>query len=1841
MAKRLLAWLMMLAMLLSVVPAISLGAGAQETDAGISQLSEGSQKLTGNMTLKDVWEISGEVELDLNGYTLILSDGGKLVIPAGGKLTCKNGTITGAINGAIDVSGTLELTKVTMTGNTTAGTGAAIAGKGSGQITLTDVIITANTAAAGAAVSVTDSAKLTVSGDTVIADNTNAANTADVAVADKLYVNELTGGSNITVQTPADQTSAGKVIALNGKQTAVWYAGWVTYMKRNGSEVDIGYITSGSDKVFTFGHYHGDQKYTAYGGGTNHNLLKSTAGYYYLNYDVVRSATSSAAVSLDKDATQHLCLNGHTVTHRNPEIRLYNLDAGDNLVLEDCTSYYNEKDQFVAGGILFGGASDSTSADGSFALVNAGAQLTLENIRVTGFHSTVSPALRVKGEAANRGVLNMTGVEMTDNSNAGTAAVLYATTGATVNMTDCVFKNNTAKAASVISSAGDAQITVADCIATGNTASSYGTFNVSNGKTVFKLVGATQVYDNAGGNLHLQKGDAYVYDLDGLTEGAKVGITLHKNRIAENQMHFTTVVAEGKDPAPYCFSDDDAYKVAMDEKGRLALVENVAPITHTHKLCNDPACTDHGEDVTFEPWEDATKLPETSGKYYLTTDVTVGYRAGLTDADVTLCLNGYTIQAADSYAKARAFYLRGTSKLTITDCAATPGKITGFKASAIMCDSGCVDAAINIYNIEISGNANSGAGGAIVLQGVNKFHLYSGKIIGNTASGNGAAIYMGGTTTAKLLGGEITGNTASINGGGIHMEGSKVTVDLTGTRITGNTASANGGGIYVKNQVGALNISGDAQITGNTAKGAANNLHLAGSTKFNAGKLGEHGNVGIDTDTYFRPVSNEAAEDVSAGYYSDNKTLAISYQDKALFLGAPDGHSHCFCAGENNRCDHVQVKFAPWEDTNSLPESGNWYLTTDVVVTYRAGLKDMNLNLCLNGHTIRVAEDYAKGRVFYLYGNSKLTITDCNETPGVITNANESAIMFDSSCDGAAYNMYNITMSGNSSTTGGGAVLVQGTSSFNMYSGSLTDNTVSTTLILDADGNPQLDADGNQTYKSSLGGGAICSSGTKTVINLYGGKLSGNSAAKLEYLKADGTKGSVGGNGGAIYAKGELNMYDGVEISGNTAEGSGGGVLVGGNDTTVTIHGGRITGNTGTAGGGLISQNRTNVVMNGGVISGNRSTKNGAGVYVSINSGFTMNGGTISGNIATKDGAGMYAYASVLNLNAGTLKNNKAGGSGGGISSAKGTVTVDGEKVDRGANITIGKNFSVTGNYAAKNAGGIMLSGKTGVLTLDGGSISNNTAKSAAGGVLVQSSGEFVMRSGKISNNTAKVGGGVYISTNCSFKLQSGAITGNKATSSAGGIYFLRSKAVFSGGTISNNGTETGSGGGIYMKGASVQMYGTYIGYNKVVKSGGAGIYATRATVKDEFDTITTVYRCDLRLSDCTVEYNEAKSGGGIYTGTGVDLNITGGSLRNNTALSTGGAAYHGISIVNYNDVKVYNNTTESSHGTVYLGSKGVTSDATAAFTNCKFYNNQVGLNGGAVYGGQNCLATLTDCIFTENTAGEKGGAILCRGNMTMTNCRVENNTAAVQGGGIATGKSGITGSKIQEGMVLVNTVVANNTTNGQGGGLYLSTGCKVTMNDVQIIGNKAAAEGGAYWAVDDTNLRNVTVTGNTSGGQGYAAWYDNAIFDGHSYFVGVHKISGDIIFKDNEGGDMYFGQDVAMSVSYEGLGEKTHFGVTLDSGLLTNRLYGEYHYEGGNQVYTVTYGNRSYADSEVDETMMTEDTQPTEQIQKTESSNLLLYVGVGLVALILIAVAAILVIKKKAGKPAEKANKE
>ncbi|MFR5967920.1 MAG: InlB B-repeat-containing protein [Oscillospiraceae bacterium] len=163
------------------------------------------------------------------------------------------------------------------------------------------------------------------------------------------------------------------------------------------------------------------------------------------------------------------------------------------------------------------------------------------------------------------------------------------------------------------------------------------------------------------------------------------------------------------------------------------------------------------------------------------------------------------------------------------------GKINGNKAQAYGGGVYVAGGTFNLNGGEISSNEASFAGGMNYEGG--KVTINEGSTIsGNTAT-RGAGIMVSGDNIT-MSGGIITDNRAKgnqyKNGGGVYIvqytkQGTGVITGvftMTGGKITGNTADIYGGGVYIQNN-GIFNVSGDANVSGNTVNGRANNVYLS------------------------------------------------------------------------------------------------------------------------------------------------------------------------------------------------------------------------------------------------------------------------------------------------------------------------------------------------------------------------------------------------------------------------------------------------------------------------------------------------------------------------------------------------------------------------------------------------------------------------------------------------------------------------------------------------------------------------------------------------------------------------------------------------------------------------------------------------------------------------------------------------------------------------------------------------------------------------------------------------------------------------------------------------------
>ena len=1379
--------------------------------------------------------------------------------------------------------------------------------------------------------------------------------------------------------------------------------------------------------------------------------------------------------------------------------------------------------------------------------------------------------------------------------------------------------------------------------------------------------GAPTIYGNNGGNLYLA--DSRLLTVGELT-GGKIGIGAAPiDRIISN-----AITAE---EFGYFVSDSD--EVALNYKDDCLYLGNVD--THIHGADGKDG------DLSWTKWTDATSLPTDAGNYYLENDVQMSGTVTIS-ANVNLCLNGKTITAADGK---RIFTVGKGATVTLTDCCDTCGVLTGGSytyGSAISVSRGGV---FNMYNGKITGNTASEEGAVYVQSGNDSaagaiFNLYGGEISGNTGKKGGAITLSGKDAQVNIYDAIIKNNQATKDGGAIYVYDGGI-LRLAGGQITDNIAQLSAGGVYVSANAGKILVEGTPVVKNNKNGEQNNNIYLLGGSVLVDVGLKSGAELSITTQKTNRIISSLLLSDEAAScFYSDSAYREVVEQNGYIYCNVGGDHAHCNCATLTQGCNHLQTKWEGWESTNSLPTaSGYYYLVNDVQLTgAQTVAAGEDVHLCLNGKTVTAA---AGSRVYTINGNAKLSITDCENT-GKLTGGNRTYGGAINVSRGAIFNLYGGILTGNTSQTVegmGGAVYAQAASAdvdggvFNMYGGKITGNSankggaistgdgVETTKAL-----AQINIYGGQISdnQSAENGGAI-RTGTYGLVNIYGGTISGNHCetrggaiyigkeGKLNIQGGQITKNTTvtngaaiytlsettisggeitnnvsGADGGALYASGTTLEISGGTFSGNKVTKGAGGAIGVSSLTQAMISGGTITENAAANGGAIIVQGGADLTIKGGTISKNEATIYAGAIYVNVPgkstgdvSVLTIEGGTITQNKSVKNGGGLYITEAEFVMTGGEISKNESPTYGGGVFAIRSTSKLTGGTISgnvstkdgagayfNAGTAEIGGNVKATGNNSQKGAGGGLGFTKECKAKLTGGSISNNIAGNA-GGIIVQGKAHLVMTGGSVTNNESRqAGGGIYVnkssmdffggsvSGNKSVKngagLHSNAstlrfagtnFTANKAEGSGGGVFISKGKITFTGGTFANNISERYAGG-IYLSDTESIVNNIKVtGNSGKLGSGGFHCYKGKVTMNNveasgnHSDTscggVYSTQFCDLTMNDCLVEKNTAPRGAGVMVNARASMTLNNVVIRYNEA-SEGAGVYVNSNVSNatINDCEIVGNVSkkrESTTGNMILGV------------------------GGAIY-------------MNTATKTSSGQSIL-----HVNNTVIRDNEAEGIGGGVYV--------NIQMHMYMDGCTIENNKSGDMGGGIYQASGTLLSVKDTDIIGNTSAGTGSAIYAGSDFTLDGGKITGNKTT-DGVAVYLAPARYDGHSYTNATIKLGGDLIICDNQGtmeGDLYFDEGVAAAGTVGGFGQNTKIKVQLHSGILTNSLLAAYHYEGGDLVYTVTYGDRSLTDPEPI---------PSNGVNggTVEFQSVLLYAGVGVFAVAVIAVAAVLILKKK-----------
>ena len=1569
---------------------------------------EGNYYLTANATLTAaVTPAPGKtLNLCLNGYQLTRSNG-RPINASGGTLTicdCDERTSTGTVTSAADVvSARGALADVpkgakfvlyggTLTGGTSTGNGGAVAVTGGGVFEMYGgVIENCKSAVDGGAVSVT-SGTLVIAGGT-IRNNTAARNGGGVYTQVNTTLNgdiQITGNkvgeadnnlylySGTVTADSLDKDATIGITVRNATGTKQFGTADSDVSERFVSDIEgkIVKYTDGKLYMEDYKHEHpvsdGENAIEWTANASTTSLPAS--GNIYLTQNV----ELANAITIAKDTTLNLCLNGYTITRTHvdgkTDERVFVVNGTLNIC--DCDERSSTGTITAASGVV--------SARGAIADVRAGGKFTLYGGTLTGTKSTGNGgAVAVTGG----GAFEMRGGVIENCEATGNGGAVSITSGSIV-LAGGQIRNNTAS---------------------GNGGGVYSEIAVT-------VSGNMQIVENKKGananNLYLSGSAAA--NIDALENGARIGVT-------KPGAEGTVVARNASDTDVSYFESDDSLNWGFEYKdadSTIVLKDVKDYGKHEHNVCNDPSCTEH-EKLTWTPVKSATSIP-TSGTVYLTRNVSLGSAVTVKNgATLTLCLNGFTVSRSGG----RPFAVSGGGTLNICDCKGT-GKIQGVNKNTAR--GGLIDVSggstLRLYGGLLTGgyaakdaNGKNGNGGAIALVGESTFEMYGGEITGNHAEANGGGLFIQSNCTAILDGGSIHDNTAGEYGGGVYAARAAET-ELGATDVFDNT---DGGGS--ESTTADLFIAGPAGGTGlKIPEASGNHKHgvcgEVGCTEHggdvvwtewtNSGALPAQGSFCLETDV-----------DLGKGItVAPGTTLNICLNGHSITRAG--GRIFTINGGTLNICDH---------------ENAGGRVIGASKKTLRGGIVDVRkpkggtvggtFNLYGGTLTGGLAVKDGKGKngdggavyigagTFRMYGGE---ISGCaaRNNGGAVVVSGSSSMLFAGG-----------TITGNSAVRAGG-ILVQAGAKLEMTGGSVLDNRANTGAGLYAN-NSEMTITGG-TVAGNIAkeyGGGIRAAGS--TVTLAGGTLDGDKAGKegggiytsgetkltidgavIENCRAEIAGGALradasttllssgtirnntsGKTGGAIYSsKGDLTFAGGI-VSGNTAKTNGGGLYA--KESDVKISGTAFSANKAGENGGGILASKATITITGGSISDNKAVL-GAGVLGESGSKVNMQGGTVSGNTASKNGGGVYVYGADVSMSGGVITGNRAAkGNGGGLRADKGTAVLSGGEIREnsasnnggGVYISQGASLTFTGTTVQKNSAehaGAGMYADSAALNLTGGAIAENDAVGDGGGLRADNCTIALDGVTIRANTTQGNGGGVCAGKQSKITMQSGLITENTAVGAAGGMVAqgVGTTMVMSGGSITKNVAET-TGGGLYCSKVDLEMTGGDISGNTASKAGGV--------------FVTT----NMKMTGGTIKNNTANTdGGGVRTAWGSTLELVDGEISGNTAQRYGGGV-HCFGTYVQTGGSVSGNSASTSGGAV-----AARSGAVMEIRGGTLKDNSAA-SGGAVYVAAESACTITDATITGNTASKNGGAVFATGSLALLGGDLTGNAAEKLGGDV------------------------------------------------------------------------------------------------------------------------------------------------------------------------------------------------------------------------------------------------
>ncbi|MBT7373790.1 MAG: DUF1565 domain-containing protein, partial [Candidatus Marinimicrobia bacterium] len=277
-------------------------------------------------------------------------------------------------------------------------------------------------------------------------------------------------------------------------------------------------------------------------------------------------------------------------------------------------------------------------------------------------------------------------------------------------------------------------------------------------------------------------------------------------------------------------------------------------------------------------------------------------------------------------------------------------------------------------------------------------------------------------------------------------------------------------------------------------------------------------------------------------------------------------------------------------------------------------------------------------------------------------------------------------------------------------------------------------------------------------------------------------------------------------------------------------------------------------------------------------------------------------------------------------------------------------------------------------------------------------------------------------------------------------------------------------------------------------------------------------------IENVIIENNHSHNGGGLsfFRTHGPVLNNV--IIRNNVATAFGGGVFSyggGITMTNVTVTGNQNMGEGQGGGMMLAGTEGTLDNMTITD------NTANGAHGGGIWtnssGDDETGWVMTNSLISGNHADQLGGGItFAWSHPTVINTVISNNTSYWGGGGVSGINSGFTLKEttvsdnwtwnggggifafgpleIADPPIIEDCIISGNETGnsdgGDGGGILLNDNIDAVINRTSVVNNHAAGYiGGIDVMATTTDITNVTVSGNTSGGGGIGI-SDNANVD-------------------------------------------------------------------------------------------------------------------------------------------------